>query len=68
MNSYISVPTASFSAIDLSTTGYVSSANPSNSAVGSYVGRSAQGAAIGSYVDSDLGASAFDSSRYELAS
>lgn len=68
MNSYVSVPTASFAAVDVSSSGYVSSANKLHSAVGSYIGRSAENATIGSYVDSDLGASAFSSMRYGLAS
>ncbi|MFT2817974.1 hypothetical protein [Leifsonia sp. A12D58] len=68
MNSYISVPTASFAAVDVSSAGYVSTTNQRRSVVGSYVGTSATTAVVGSYIDSDLGASAFDTSRYELAS
>ena len=68
MNSYVSVPTASFAAVDVSSAGYVSSGNQQRSVVGSYVGSFATDAGVGRYVDSDLGTSAFDSSRYELAS
>ena len=66
MNSYISVPTARLTTVDVSSVGYVTSVN--QPVVGSYVGTTAAITAVGSYVDSDLGASAFDSSRYELAS